>query len=184
MTVLCIAAFSVAAFADIARPDRTPTPEPEPKAVATELNIQVDPDIKKALLLIPRSLLNDLKADTEAAGTASAMSKTQNIISGLFLSLALVFGGIWMARGRRMSSMGGKAMIALFAFSIIAAATTIITANVAPIRRNRIDSSLFKNDIFRYRRMYGDIDVQLVDDSELRLIIPQGTAEKTKHEEE
>ena len=179
---------TVVSFADIARPVNTPTPAPaEPTKVAKQLNVRILNNSDKAVLEIPQSLIDELRKDSGATASASVMSKTQNIVAGLFLSLAVVFGGIWMARGRSRSGFENKAMVALVGVSIMAAAATAITANVAPVRSVRLDSAIFANDTFRYGRMYGDIDV-VVTDGDLRLLVPaaaeKGAKAKKNGEEE
>ena len=103
-TILFVAG---AIFADIARPNKTPK-DNAAKSIETGMTIRLDRDAKDARLIIPKSRIKELRAELEklddgsdntAAVTAPrGISRTQTIASGLFLSLALVFGGIWFMR--------------------------------------------------------------------------------------
>src|SRR4051812_7685376 len=104
--ILIIAFAAIAAgsaLADIARPDPAKTPKTKPStSIATAMDIRLDPDAKEARLIIPKSQLKQLRAqldglddadDNTAAVTTPSFSRTQTIMSGAFLSLAIVFGG-------------------------------------------------------------------------------------------
>ena len=105
---------SVAAYADIAPPKQEKTPKPKP-GVTTTMFIKLDRNATEAVLRIPKSQIKQLRAELEqiddaedntAALTAPAensFSRTQTIVSGLFLSLAIVFGGMWFARSGKAS---------------------------------------------------------------------------------
>ena len=99
---LLIAMFSIAAFADIRLPD-TPKPTPAPKekkSIESNMTIRLDKNATEARLIIPRSQLKQLRAELEdldngGGNTAMNVTRTQTIVSGLFLSLSIVFGGVW-----------------------------------------------------------------------------------------
>src|SRR5260221_7535401 len=98
---------SMVTFADIARtkPEKTPT---QKKSIETGMSIKLDPDAKEARLIIPKSQIKQLRAELEkldddsdntaAVTVPGGLSRTQTIVSGTFLSLALVFGGVWVVR--------------------------------------------------------------------------------------
>src|SRR5262245_16167185 len=104
--------FSFAVLADETIP---PTPKPkktaEPvSAVDTTLHVQFSNREKNARLIIPKSQLKQLRAqldeldDADPTVAVSGFSRTQTIVSGLFLSLAIIFGGVWFARSGKTAS--------------------------------------------------------------------------------
>ena len=107
LTLVAVLGFAVVSFGDIRVPDPKPTPQPKPeKLVDAEMDIKLDRNAKDAKLLIPKSEIKNLRAaleqldnggDTTAAITTSGLTRTQTIVSGLFMSLAIVFGGISIA---------------------------------------------------------------------------------------
>ena len=98
---------SVAAFADIARPQPNKDPKPV-KSLDATMTIRLDRNAKAARLLIPKSQIKQLRAELEqmdgdsdntaAVTTPGNFTRTQTIVSGTFLSLALVFGGMLFVR--------------------------------------------------------------------------------------
>lgn len=100
LAAIMIAASSIA-FADLAPPpgkssNRVKKPDP---GISTTLVIKLDRNEKVARLEVPRSQIKQLRAELEqldtdgnAAGvlTDGAFTRTQTIVSGLFLSLAVV----------------------------------------------------------------------------------------------
>src|SRR6476620_8788295 len=129
-------------YADIARPDSSPhhTPKPPPETlVDPTLDIRLDGDAKEAKLLIPRSQLKQLRAEldrlddgTTASTTTNTWSRTQTVVSGTFLSLAIVFGGLWFVRSAKASSNGVKTAVIAVSVGAIAAAASFAYANAGP----------------------------------------------------
>src|SRR5436305_5408478 len=105
LALIVISVSSMTTLADIAKPAKTPKQKAPVDAV---LNINLMRDATEARLIIPKSLLTQLRAQLDQTGdanvTAAALTtggyntKIPTIVGGLFLSLALVFGGIWFAR--------------------------------------------------------------------------------------
>lgn len=190
--ILCIVALlllaSTAAFSDIARPDATPKRTPKPKAPNANMTIKMDSDIDVATLRIPKSQIKQLKAaledledqgdsDENAAITAEpGPSRISLIASGIFLSLALVFGGMWFARNGRSVSKGGKAAVVAITLAGIGAAATIVYANVGPpLEARSITSKLFNKDVFTpYGFASGKLRVEASQGSTYELIVPDG----------
>ena len=180
---LCLfaAIFSLAAFADVRVPD-TPKPTPAPKqkkALDGNLEIRLDRNATEAKLIIPRSQLRQLRAeleelDTDSGNTASAaFTRTQTIVSGLFLSLAFVFGGVWFMRSR--SGKAGKTIAAAALLFMLGAAGSVALANVGPPPENRkITGKLFNREIFsNWRSAYGKIKIEVSDqESIIELVVP------------
>ncbi len=175
---------SVAVFADIARPDSTPKRTPKPKAPNANMTIKMDSDIDVATLRIPKSQLKQLKAALEdlddqtgsddTAAVTAGPSRISLIASGVFLSLALVFGGMWFARSGRSIGRAGKAAIVVAAVAGIGAAATIVYANVGPpLEARSITSKIFNKDVFSpYRFASGKLRLETSEGSSVELIVP------------
>lgn len=178
---------SVVVFSDIARPDNTPTKTPKVLYNATaDMSITLDRNANRPVLRIPKTTLKYLKAeleniDTDDDNTAAVthdggntFTKTQTIVSGAFLSLALVFGGFWFIRSGKASTKGVKNLVVLAVISGIAATATYVYANVGPPPVSGIT-----NKIFNRRAMLGgayayerNIRIEKTDGEDIELIIP------------
>jgi len=194
LTLVAILAFSTLALADIARPqpDKTPKPKAE-KLVDASMEIRLDGEAKEAKLLIPRSQLKSLRAaiddldngdDNTAAVTATGFSRTQTIMTGLFMSLAIVFGGIWFARSGKMSSTGVKAAVLTLSISAIATTATFVYANAGPPAEARsITGKMFSQAVHIYGFGWGQVKIGISDTDRVRLIVPDPKDEKPSGEE-
>jgi len=174
--------FSAAAFADIPQPKPTPSPK-QKKGVQSTLIITLDPDAKDARLIIPKSQVKQLRAQLDeidgggednTAAVTRGFSGTQTIVSGMFLTLAFVFGGVWLARSGKMSSKTGKT-VAVGAFVFLSGAlATVVFANIGPPLETRsITSKLFDKQVLRYRQASGMIKLETTDTgSNIELVVP------------
>lgn len=183
LSILLLA--SLAAFADIARPDVTPKKTPAPKkgvAVVTTMSIRLDKEATEAKLVIPKSQLKQLRAqlddlDDSSDNTAAlngGFSRTQTIVSGMFLSLALVFGGMWFVRSGKAATNAGKTLIILAVIAGAGSAATLIYANVGPPPEVRtINGKMFSEQMHRYN--YGSGQIRLETSNEIdtiQMIVP------------
>ena len=193
LTTLVLMA-SVAAFADIARPDPTKTPKP-PKGVDTTMSIRLDRNATEVKLIIPKSQIKQLRAeleqldDDESDNTAavtqpSSFSRTQTIVSGAFLSLALVFGGMWFVRSGKATTRAGKSLVILAVVAGIGSAATLVYANAGPPPITKITSKIFNKDQFRYRDVSGPVKIETTSEKTAELIVPdpQPTATPSANE--
>lgn len=187
LLVAAIALFaSTAAFADIARPEKSPNRVPKPTpGVSTTMEIMMDKNAKEAKLLVPKSQIKQLRAELEAldddgdntAAVSGGSTRLQTIISGAFLSLAFVFGGMWLVRSGKSATKGGKALAIAAILGGVGAATTVVFANVGPPPGARsITSKLFDQKVFTpYGFAYGKIKVETTDGNQVKLIVPEIT---------
>lgn len=175
---------SVAAYADIAPPKPVKTPKPKP-GVTTTMFIKLDRNATEAVLRIPKSHIKQLRAELEqmdsdedntaavAAPSDGAFGRTQTIVSGLFLSLAIVFGGMWFVRSGKSSQAKGKALVAL---TVVTAAASFVYANVGPPPEARsITSALFTQGVHMYKQASGKIKIETMTESNrnvVELIVP------------
>ena len=162
MTGVMILMLSVMSLGDIPRPDKPKVS----KSIDTTLSIRLDHDAKEAKLIIPASQVRQLRAaleqmdtgDTAGSTTAgSSFSRLQTVVSGVFLSLAIIFGGIWFARSGRLSTGGGKTAAALMAVFATGAFATMVYANAGPPAEARsITGKMFTQAVHMYGFGSGD----------------------------
>ena len=168
------------AFGDVPRPDKTPSNSKKAASVDTYLSIKLERDAKEAKLLIPRSQLKTLRAELESlysgddtAATSIRISRIQTIVSGVFISLALVFAGVWFTRGGRLSTSGRVAAGAAIVF-VGGALATIVYGNAGPPPEARsITGKMFAQGLHYYKFGGGKIKLEVSDTEEtLKLIVP------------
>lgn len=187
--ILCLSLLilltSVAAFSDIARPENTPKPKPTPKFKMSNttmtMTIKMDANANQAILRIPKAQLKylaeleDQNTDGDnTAANAGSFSRTQTIVSGAFLSLALVFGGMWFVRSGKSATKAGKTLVILALVTAAGSAATLVYANAGPPPALRsISSKLFDKKAFQYwNRASGEIRVETSPGDTIDLIVP------------
>jgi hypothetical protein len=191
---ICLSAFvliaSLAAFADIPGPDKTPKNALKTKSVDTSMTIRLDRDATEARLLIPKSQLKQLRAELEqmddssedTAAANTGIGRTQTIVSGMFLSLALVFGGIWFVRSGKVSTRTGKSLVITAMLAGVGSAATFIYANAGPPSDARnITGKMFSQSVHLYKFGYGRIKLETSPASEgdgVILIVPDPHEDK------
>ena len=175
------ALFSTNALADIARPESKKT-QPS-KAVDSRLTIRIDQNAKEAKLIIPKNQLKQLRAELEqlddnsdVATTASLnFTRTQTIVSGLFLSLAFVFGGFWFARNKKPELKGNKTLAIGAVLFLGGTFATIAYANAGPPPDARtISGKMFTPAVHIYKYASGKIKLETSDTAnQIELIVPE-----------
>lgn len=185
---LCIIAVtllsSTMALADIAKPTSSPTSRSKP-AIETTLDIRLDATAKEARLIIPRSQIKHLRSELEsvdddsdntaALTSGSGVSRVQTIMSGLFLSLAFVIGGVWFVRSGRAGTKTAKGAVAAVVTALVATAATFVFANAGPPSEARsITGKMFTPAVHMYGFGWGKIKLEISDDDKdrVRLIVP------------
>jgi len=177
------AALATAAFADIAKPQK---PTKAKASIDTLLHISLKSDAKEARLIIPKSQLAELRAQLDQMGgaddTAAAVvsgtgmgNRLPTIVGGLFLSLAIVFGGIWFARSGKLSLRTNSAIVVLIIFTAIGSAATFVYGNAGPPPEARsITGKMFTQAVHLYGFGSGQIKLETSDDPDqpLELIVP------------
>jgi hypothetical protein len=190
---LALFAFSLPAFADIAPPPPTPTPQKARRTTplpAARMLIEARTDATEARLQIPSNMLRQLRAEMErdaASGAAAAttpadwLRPTQTIVAGLFLSLALAFAGIFVARTRtRARGARQAAAVALVVFAATGALAFRTLANARPPEPRILDAGSLKLATTPDAQLNGVIRVEVVDDPNVfKLIVPAATVKTT-----
>jgi hypothetical protein len=181
---LCLLAsmFSIAAFADVRLPD-TPKPSPSPKekkSIDTMFSVSIRKDAKEARLLIPKDQIKQLRAQLDELDDSSnntallSFSRTQTIAGGLFLSLAFVFGGVWLTRVRKSDLKPNKTAVVSVVLFLCGAFAVIAYANIGPpIEARSITGRLFTPAVHQYKQASGKIKLETTDDTYgVQLIVP------------
>jgi hypothetical protein len=180
---------SFAVFADIAKPEN-PKTEKAKASYETTLDIRLKADAKDATLIIPKSQFKQLRAqldaldngseNTAAVVSGSGFSATQTIMSGLFLSLAIVFGGVWFMRAGKATP--NKGVIAAVLLSCVASATFVFANAGPPAEARSITGKMFSPAMHMYGFGWGKIKVETTDDDNDRitLIVPNPKSENGK----
>lgn len=188
---LILMIFSLIALADV-RVD-IPTPKPKTgKSIATEFSVKFDRNAKEARLLIPKDQLKQLRAELEQLDgdsdnlASNGFTKTQTIVSGMFLSLAFVFGGVWFARSRKIDSKTGKVLVIGSVLFLSSAVATIVYANAGPPPEARtLTNRFFSKEVNIYK--WGSGKVKMETSTEVKsptLIVPDLPDDKKMIDEE
>lgn len=189
IAAVLIASTALLAFADIAPGPRVK----KPPTVATDMDIRLDPLATEAKLIIPASQLRQLRAELEdldpentaAAATTGTNTSlpTQTIVSGLLLSLAFVFGGLWLARNRHIA-IRSKAMGAVALLAISGSAASYLYANAGPPPEARsITGKMFTQAVHYYCHGWGKIKLETGEGTRVQLIVPNPKEGKPAGEE-
>jgi len=164
---------ALAAVADIPRPEPAKTPKPNSSiSIDTLMTIRLVEDAKEAKLIIPKSqvkalraALDDMDSDSDSTAAVNSFSRTQTIVSGSFLSLALVFGGMWFVRSGKAASDGGKGLVVLAVVTGIVSAATLVYANAGPPPEARsITGKMFSQALHFYNFGSGRIKLETSED--------------------
>lgn len=178
------------AVADIRLPDTpkpTPSPKTDAKALSRDLTIRLNPNVEEATLEIPKDAIKGLRAALEniddngaSAGTTGGfnITPTQTLMSGLFLSLALTVGGVWIFKSKPTGN-ATKVAAGLIAAMFFGGCATLIFANAAPPPIKGINADLFSDQLRRnWRGANGSVKVVVVErnyeGAPIVLTVPRG----------
>jgi hypothetical protein len=179
-TAICaLLAAAVFAFADIARPK--PSPAEGKVVLYTGLTITPDAKVSEARLQISRDTLKLIQESMGNSGDEAMTqrimhSSTRTIMAGLFMFLAVSFGGVWLARSSQRRNHKAVAVALLVAFGF-AAATIIVRANAGPpgyVRWAGLPQALKDG-----KATNGGVDIEIVPGNDyMKLIIPVRSSSK------
>jgi hypothetical protein len=174
----------VTAFADVPRPDGSSNRVKGPVHLDTYLSIKLDRTAKDARLVIPRSQLKELRAeldaieagpgDTAAVVSTDGISRTQTIVSGAFLSLAMVVAGVWYVRRGKVSTPAGKSAAVAIAVLSAGVFATMVYGNAGPPAAAReISGKMFSQAVHMYKFGGGKIKLEVsATETQPTLIVP------------
>jgi hypothetical protein len=188
ITLVALILFAGSAMADIARPDTTPKKPAKTTSIDTRLDIRIRKDAKEAKLILSKEQLNQLRAEIDAidggtgSDTASAgITGIQTIAGGLFLSLAMVFAGIWFARSGKLSKPAAAGLIAISTGAL----ATMVYANAGPPpEASSITGKMFAPGMHYYKFGGGKIKLEISADEDNPVLIVPDTEEPKKPGEE
>jgi len=179
LALMLLSVSSVTALGDIAKPSKPA------KSVDAVLNITLKHDAREARLIIPKSLVTELRAQLDQTGntndTAAAITvggngiRLETVIGGIFLSMAIIFGGIWFARSGKFSPKTSSALVLFVIISAVGSAATFVYGNAGPPPEARsITGKMFTPAVHIYGFGSGKIKVEASDDNNqpLELIVP------------
>jgi hypothetical protein len=184
VALMFISALTSIALADIAKPSKTPK---QKAAIDTILRINLKSDAKEAKLIIPKSQLMQLRAQLDQLGegndataaitTSGNGARIPTIVGGLFLSLAIVFGGIWFARSGKISPKTSQALVLITIIAAVGSAATFVYGNAGPPAEARsITGKMFAPGVHIYGFGYGNIKLETTntdeDNQAVVLIVP------------
>ena len=188
-----VLAAGTAAFANIANPD---LPNSK-KSIDTTLMIRLDRDAKEARLIIPRNQIKKLRAELESLDTGSdnnaamisadgGISPTQTVMSGLFISLGLIFGGLWFVRSKRTPNAAGHVAAGIAVLFAIGGLVVMTVANAGPPPEARtITGKMFSQSMHLYGFGSGKIRLEVSEDQQYpTLIVPNPKTDSSSPGEE
>lgn len=150
------------------------------KSIDTYLHISIDRRVSQAKLVIPRSQLQQLRAELEKidadggpAAVTENFTRMQTLVSGTLLSLAFVFGGLWFVRSTSASS---KSIAAIAILLVCGSVANLVYGNAGPPPAARsITGRIFTQDVHMYKQASGSIKLQVSDEVDSpELIVPEG----------
>ena len=179
LAAMMLVAAANLAFADIANPNKTSSNS----KLTTQMKLEPDEKATEAKLIIPREIWQQMKTELDGNGSQNAgtmsrffkMSGTQTVVSGLFLSLAFVFGGVWLVRSRKGASKLSQAT-AIGAVVLLLCGLTagIAYANAGPppVARSLTSNILIQE--LQWWGAYGQIKVEIAEEGrEITLVLPK-----------
>jgi hypothetical protein len=170
--LLILLTFTAVSFADIAQPEKPKRPG---KSIDTSLSIRLDRDAKEARLIIPRSQLQQLRAELDQidgdTSVAASLGGVQTIVSGVLLSLAFVFGGLWFMRSGATSS---KAVAGVAIVMAVGSVASFVYGNAGPPPEARtISGKMFSQSVHIYKQGWGKIKLEVSNEATSpELIVP------------
>ena len=179
-------ATAVNTFADVRVPDKDKNKSPKVSPFTAQMMIDPNTKSSEARLLIPREVLQQMRAGLDgedARGSALAFFNTggaQTVVAGLFLSLALAFGGLWLVRSRGQRRLGPAALcLAALALCGVAATSVYANAGPPPVARSLTSKILIQDA--KWYGVYGQVKVEVVDDNnQITLVLPRPKDDQPK----
>lgn len=184
LVALALFAAAIPASANIAPPNMPTKPPRQTTGAPIRMQLRPDADAKEAKLIIPRKVLQQLKAeldggaDPQAAAAAVAssgfnLSSAQTAVAGVFVSLSIVLGGVWLAgtrgQGRRASRVASA--LAFVALGGAAAGGAAVYANAGPPPSARSLTSKILSPDLSYWGASGVVKIEIADDESLIMLV-------------
>jgi hypothetical protein len=192
LAALVLMSISSLTFADIPNPNTLNGKKPQNSELTMQMQIATDEKAKEARLIIPRGVWQQMKAELDGTDSQTAgvtrfldMSGAQTIMSGIFLSLAFAFGGVWLVRSRGNPKPRAAALgVAVLLAGITATGVAYANAGPPPVARSLTSRILIPE--LQWWGAYGKVKVEVSEEGrEIRLVLPRRKAtDKDKEENE
>ena len=169
------------AFADVPRPRDDGHKPLKTVSVSSPMHIEPNTKATEARLLIPRAVLQQMRAgldgdDATAAGTTARLftnGGAQTAVAGIFLSLAFAFGGVWFVRTRKATGTWTRAALGGVLLALCGATASIAYANAGPPPIARSLTSQILAPGAQPYGAYGKVKVEITDEySQITLVLP------------
>ena len=182
---LMIIAATTLAFADIPNPDNlSKNNRTSASELKFDMRIETDDKAKDAKLIIPRAIFQQMsaQADGTRAPTAATtgrffnMSGAQTVMSGIFLSLAFAFGGVWLVRARKGAERTARTVALTVALLLVGGGITagVAYANAGPPPVARSLTSKILIQELQWWGAYGEVQVEIVEEGDdIKLVLPR-----------
>ena len=163
------------AFGDVPRPKPTKPIEPI-RTVNSSLTITSDSKAYDARLQIPAETLKEINEALQRGDDSGSLvqsikhSSSRTMMAGLFMFLAVSFGGLWLARSNQRRNVKAVAAVLVIAF-VFGFATVIVRANAGPpgyVRWRNLGQALKEG-----KETSADVGIEIVPgDGDIKVIIP------------
>lgn len=177
--LMLLIATATPALADVALPKDNKSQKEKNPTVTVFMDIRENEYEKQPTLMISRSLLRQLRAGLDSDGSGASQSAAsvsrfdgfggkQTMMAGIFLSLALTFGGVWIVRTHKQSKgVGGRrlsqAALGLMICALCGASASLAYANAGPPPPHHpLDSRILIEDV-RRNGIYDRVKVEVID---------------------
>jgi hypothetical protein len=180
------------AFADIRPPVRQTTPAPAASPAPNEVGVSLSVSRfeTEGTIVVTKSFIEKINAAAKAKGQTAmievegdgaSVASTQTIVGGIFLSLAFVLGGVWLARSKGQVS---KPALGVMLLAVTGLGTTLVIGNVPPPKRIKLDSGIINGAKMNDSVAVGKMKLLLVDyEAREDVMIVLGNKEETAGEE-
>jgi hypothetical protein len=180
--VLMLLASAANALADVRVPDNVKKNNSKNSPFESSMRISPNEDAKEARLVIPREVWQQMKAGLDGGGSTNAAltgqtfntGGLQTALAGMFLSLAFVFGGVWLVRLRKHARRFGPAVLSIVAFALCGAFAGAAYANAGPPPIARTLTSKILIDDLQWWGATGQVKIEISDDANMiTLVLPK-----------
>ena len=165
-------------FADIPSPNSNRVRR-QPRPTPVNMKIQPAESASDAKLVIPRNILQQLRAsldDTDQQDAASVISNNNNsrtIIAGIFMSISIAFGGVWLMRSGATSGKLARTAAVITLIGASGIATGIALGNAPPYFPRSLTSKILTPEL-QWSGASGKVTVEVVTDGDqITLVLPR-----------
>ena len=137
--------------------------------------------VTDARLIVPRSLLQQLRASIDENDQQDAASMTsgggpnsRTIVAGIFMSLSIAFGGVWLMRSGKSTGKLVRTSAAMVLICACGVATGIALGNAGPPPAARSLTSKILSSELQWWGANGQVYVDVSDEGDqITLVLPK-----------